>query len=437
MPIKPKVRAGSVIRAFSFAASASDACRWDQVAKFGEFVKGEAPAEFNRETLSQIIGNFAQQKNPLPGDVEHQAIYASENGQPAPLAAKYDALALIEGGKVVAHHSQTGAEPDFGGERLADGLWAHRSELTPFGRDLLENKGYGFISPTFWTDGTNEQGESVGYELLTVSWTVIPFLDGMNPVRLSRLSIGQAPTARSKETRSMDKKALYARFGLAEDCTDEEKDAAMAKFADDADAAKKASEEATTKMSDAEEEKKKQDEELAEMRKIAGVGPSAGLREVRLALSATRIEPTEYASLKSQVAKLEAAEQARAKQTVQDRAESLAAFAVSSGRIADEEKRRKPIVEMAMSNYDTTKAFVEAMPVILPTRDSVTMTMAKGLGRGAAPTNGTEPRSDVKVGGEAFSAAVKDRMGKTKETYEVAMRAVASERPDLWHARNQ
>lgn len=434
---RPDDRYLSIIRAWSLpiAAASSEAEHWDQVAKFGEFKKNGADATFSRETLGQIVANFAAQKNPIPGDVEHQALHATDNGQPAPLAATYDALALIQGGKVVAQHSQ-GDPVDVQGQGLSDGLWARREKLTPFGKDLLENKGYGFISPTFWTDGENEQGESIGYVLLTASWTVIPFLDGMAPVTYSRLSFGQAPTATPKEP-SMDKKALYARYGLAENCTDDEKDQAMQKFADASDAAKKeVVDDSLEKMADQPDDakKKEQDEELAEMRKLAGVGPSAGLRDIRLAISATKVEPSEYAALRREVTELKAAEAERAKASIQERASQLAAFAVSSGRIADEEKRRTPIVKMALSNFEAAKEFVDSLPVVHPTRDTVTSTIAKGVDR-SAPTISGRPE-DAQVVGLAFSAAVRERVAKTGEKYAIAMHAVAAERPDLWAARN-
>lgn len=414
-------------------AAASGSERWDQVAKFGAFKKGGKPSAFNLETLSQFIKNFTRQANPLPGDVEHQAIYAPDNGQPAPLAAKYDALALIENGKVVGYHSQTGESFDAAGQQLADGLWAHRVELTPFGRDLLENKGYGFISPTFTTEGLNEQGEEVGYELLTVSWTVIPFLDGMAPVRLSRLSFGQAPpTALPKENCRMDKKALYARYGLAEDATEDQLHAAMARFADAADEKEKQAMADAKDDAETDEEKKKADDDLAAMRKLAGLGDKATLKEIHLAMSATRVEPSEIAQMRTKIAELEAVEKKRGEDSIRDRAEQLATFAVSSGRMADEKPRRDNIVELAMANYDSTKKFVDGLAVTFPTKESVTQTFRTSVDQRTGRRDATP--SDVEVAGVEFNRLVDERVAKTKEPVAVAMRAVAKERPELWSA---
>lgn len=426
----PQSRTRSIVTAHSFrigAAVPASEARWDQVAKFGEFKKGDKPSRFDRETLSQIIKNFSKQENPLPGDVEHQAIHASNNGQPAPLAAKYDALALIEDGKLVAYHSQSGGS--FDAVDLGDGLWAHRSELTPFGRDLLENKGYGFISPTFWTDGLNEQGEDIGYELLTVSWTVIPFLDGMAPVQLSRLSFGQAPTpGLPKEKASMDKKDLYARYGLAEDCTEEQLHAAMAKFADDADQSKQA-------MADTDEEKKKKDEdedEIGAMRKIVGLGEKATLKEIHLAMAATRIDPTEMGALRARVAELEATEKKRAEDVTKQRATDLAAFAVNTGRILDEQSRRDPIIAMAASNYDAAKAFVESLRPVHPTKESVAQTFRTGV-NDRTPSSDAIP-GDRSAAGEQFNKLVDEHAAKHKVSVREAMRAVAKDKPELWRA---
>jgi len=177
------------VNAFRFSLAAPDGTPFDQVAKPGRFIKDGEECVFDETTLGQFVANFAAQKNPLPADVEHQLCYSSENGKPVPLAARYDTLALVMGGKLAKYHSQSGAPaPDVAG--WADGLYARRAEVTPFGRDLIENGGYGYVSPTFQTDGLNEQGEPIGYSLLTASWVVLPFLDGMEPVTFHRLNHG-------------------------------------------------------------------------------------------------------------------------------------------------------------------------------------------------------------------------------------------------------
>src|SRR5262249_38213582 len=74
---------------------------WDQLAKVGEFEK-DGPVVFDAETLATALKNFARRKNKLAMDWEHQALNAPANGQPAPSLARYNAMALVIGGKVVA-----------------------------------------------------------------------------------------------------------------------------------------------------------------------------------------------------------------------------------------------------------------------------------------------------------------------------------------------
>jgi hypothetical protein len=86
-----------VQRAFALAVArrlSSEAVdAWDQVAKFGRFVKddGEGPKEavFNLEHLGEFIDNFAGQVNPLWADTNHDFGDA---------LARYDALSLVVGG---------------------------------------------------------------------------------------------------------------------------------------------------------------------------------------------------------------------------------------------------------------------------------------------------------------------------------------------------
>ena len=179
----------AILDAQRFSLSTGTGDVYDQIAKPGKYDKDGEAITFNHDTLSAFVQNFAQQRNPLPGDVEHQACYATQNGQPTPLAAKYDTLALVENGRLTAFHSK-GSAPQPNAATWADGLYGRRSETTNFGRDLIENKGYGYISPTFVLDGTNEQGQAIGPQLFTASWVVLPFLDGMQPVTFTRFGYG-------------------------------------------------------------------------------------------------------------------------------------------------------------------------------------------------------------------------------------------------------
>ena len=106
---------------------------WDQIAKFGRFVKddGEGPQEalFNLEHLGEFMTNWVRQPNPLWADANH------DFGE---CLARYNALALVSNGIIVRQvaHGDVPAparedllNPESG--LVEDGLYAHRFELTP------------------------------------------------------------------------------------------------------------------------------------------------------------------------------------------------------------------------------------------------------------------------------------------------------------------
>lgn len=170
------------VQAFTVHAFAVSAGKWDQFAKYGTFDK-EGEVVFDRATLGRMVTNFDGRQNLIGMDYEHQALMAPENGREAPALAFYSSLALVEGGKVVQYASKDGTpQPDAKG--LDDGLYGYRSEITPKGAELLPN--YKYISPAFSTAAKDEQGKSIGYDLINVAATNTPFLDGMRPIEMRR-----------------------------------------------------------------------------------------------------------------------------------------------------------------------------------------------------------------------------------------------------------
>jgi len=214
---------------------------WDQIAKFGRFLKddGEGPKEalFNLEHLGEFLQNFDQQRNPLWADFNHDFGVA---------LARYDALALVVNG-VVLQHVAKGAVGLPGADELSghgdgeavieDGLYAHRFEVTQAGEACLPNVYY--VSPFFLTDGRDEQGRQIGYTLLNIAWVNGPFLDGMAPLRMHVL---HSDSVRSKMA---DEK--MKRYGLGDNATAEQMQAAMSKYADEIDDEKKKSDEAMSR----------------------------------------------------------------------------------------------------------------------------------------------------------------------------------------------
>lgn len=148
--------------------------KWDRFTTWGWSVKEGKQSEFTEETLKQIIENFVARGILLPLDYNHQSNFVQVNGQAAPSLARYSALAAVHGGRVFA----SGAVPGFDGAALdptgkGDGLYGYRCEVTPLGQQLLPN--YRYLSPMFIPAGKDEQGRPIGYCLLAVAATDVPF----------------------------------------------------------------------------------------------------------------------------------------------------------------------------------------------------------------------------------------------------------------------
>lgn len=176
--------------------------KWDRFATFGEKIQDGQAFTFSTETLSQIVDNFTRlyKGRRIGMDFEHQALNAATNGQPAPELARYNALAVVEGGQVGKFYSQDAAvsPPDpaalmaeirarFPDDPDADGLWGYRCEHTPLGAELLPN--YSQISPLFSAEDSDEQGNPIGYRLMNVSAVNVAFQD-RTVLNLSKRALG-------------------------------------------------------------------------------------------------------------------------------------------------------------------------------------------------------------------------------------------------------
>lgn len=149
---------------------------WDRFTTWGSKLKDRMETRFDEQTLPQMVDNWKKRGDHLPLDYNHQSSYAAENGQPAPALAWYNAMAVVRDGQLLCFQSlDEGVQPPQTAD-LADGLWGHRSEVTELGQELLPN--FKYISPTFSPDGTDEQGNLIGYTIHAVAATNTPFQSG-------------------------------------------------------------------------------------------------------------------------------------------------------------------------------------------------------------------------------------------------------------------
>ncbi len=436
---------------------------WDQIAKFGHFVKdeGEGPKEavFNLEHLSQFLDNFAQQKNPLWADFNHDF---------GDCLARYNALALVVGGTVLrsAAHGEVagpGAQDLINTESglVEDGVYAHRFEVTPAGEARLPNVFY--ISPFFLTDGRDEQGREIGYTLLNVAWVNGPFLDGMAPLRMHVLS------AYSKGAHEMADDTMK-RYGVDDSATPEQMKAAMRKYAEEIDDGKKKGEDAMSRyqrfadalggeeqmrrfMDDAETVKRfkrfvegggkepdgDEDGDKREMSVIAAeLGVPAKMSAIRAKVTELRftsVPKTEIAALREQLGELKAKQ---VKREADERDASVLTFA------------KRAIVDRAWDPDDETGlvAFYKASPEAAQSaveRNKSQKTWDKviamqRLTAGGAPIGKPEGEplnlsgEDTSDVAKKFDEAAKKIAIEEKVSYPVAMTRVKAKHPQLYAA---
>lgn len=152
---------------------------WDRICVPGEDYKDGQSTEFTRETLSEMVDNFARRGDAVPIDYDHQSNHAPRNGRPAPALGFYGAFAVVWDGQIVKTAAARGVEiqADYQGlDKSLPGLWALRSKVTPLGEELLPN--YQYLSPTFTPRGTTRDGTQVGYMLAAVAATNVPWQPG-------------------------------------------------------------------------------------------------------------------------------------------------------------------------------------------------------------------------------------------------------------------
>lgn len=203
---------------------------WDQVAKFGRFLKrdqtgAQRASIFNLEHLGQFLDNFAAQRDWGWADFNHDFGEA---------LAYYDAAALVIDGHTLRLVTKAGRQvppptvddvrdPETGA--LLDGVFWHRFEITPRGQEKLPNLRH--TSPGFSPVAEAEDGTPIGYAIANVAWCSGPFLDGMKPLEMTLFSLGG----------TMDPE-MMKRYGLDEKSfadVPEPIKAAMKKFAEECD----------------------------------------------------------------------------------------------------------------------------------------------------------------------------------------------------------
>lgn len=156
---------------------------WVQIAKQGQW-KGHHSGEFEltADTFEEMITNFEAQTNPVPVTYEHP----SHSGDGNPIKAAGWILELESRGK---------------------DLWACVQWTEPAAK-MVRSGEYLYCSMVFGSSKHRETGDDVGTELFELGLTNSPFVDGMEPMRLSR------STRKNLTLPKAERKSLSMKFDI-------------------------------------------------------------------------------------------------------------------------------------------------------------------------------------------------------------------------------
>ncbi len=154
----------------SLATTADEPRSWIQLAKTGAFHSSRyGKFSITRDDLAQMLHNFRHvtpaAPTELPIDYDHLSMDPKQPGD----------------GKAAGWLKSV--------ELRADGeeLWGD-VEWTPEATDLIKNRAYRFVSPSFVKDHTHKDGRKIGTTLLAAAITNHPFLEGMQALTLYSFS---------------------------------------------------------------------------------------------------------------------------------------------------------------------------------------------------------------------------------------------------------
>ncbi len=121
-------------------------------------------------------------------------------------------------------------------EARDDGLYCRKPEWTSYGKPYIDGREYRYLSPVYFLDYDGKDGESMGARLHSVAITNLPYMDEGEIQHIGNSQptgedvAGQPPAnddPPQPKTNFMEREELIALFGLDENATDEEINAAM------------------------------------------------------------------------------------------------------------------------------------------------------------------------------------------------------------------
>jgi hypothetical protein len=318
--------------------------RWSRIATMGTKEKDGARMVFDASTLGEMVSNAEARGDAIAICSDHASAYPETRDAPA--LGFFGALAVVSAGTVVK--SWNGA-PDPTG--LEDGLWARLDTITPRGYDSLVGlANYRTLSPFFVTKGKAEDGTPVGYQLLDVAATNVPFQAGAE-LCFFGLPAGQPDAEAEAQLRAIESSTKAApsnagtvqrlsrgnpmgpedlkRFGINEDDDDATKSSKMAAFWADYD--KKMSAAAPAAMAATEDHKEPDGDETQAMSALSAALTARGVkvpdganRSVLMSLAALAPVPDVSALVKAEMDRRDAERKAADEKVEREQLVSMA-----------------------------------------------------------------------------------------------------------------
>lgn len=187
---------------------------WIRVVPIGTFpTHHDGPHEITAEHIQEMAASFERTSTDVLVDVEHGSLCGESRA-----AGWSDAV-----------------------ESRADGLYMRYPEWTPYGQTYVDAREYRYLSPVYQVASVGKDGSDRGAQLLSVALTNSPYLNEgeIDPIRNTNPA-GTAPDQSPDTPTTMNEKIrarLIKKFGLTDDATDEQIEAAIEKEEQEADAA--------------------------------------------------------------------------------------------------------------------------------------------------------------------------------------------------------
>jgi phage I-like protein len=287
-----------------------DPPEWLRIVPLGEFPEHHDGAhEVTDDHLGEMVANFERRSTDILVDFDHAAVFEGDTR----------AAAWISDVEV-----------------RDDGLYGRISDWTPAGEEAFSNRDFRYLSPVYFLESEDKQGNEAGAYLHSVAITNLPYFDEgeIDPIG------NQAPPADPQDEDSpptedpsdfMERDELIEKLGLDEDASQEEINEALS--------------EAANGRADEDEEGEPPEEE----------GDDGSGNEPEEASGEDG--DSEPEDLEAKVNRLQQRLDERERQEEEDRAEALVSGAVEAGKILPAQKR--VWVNSAKADYDGTKEQID------------------------------------------------------------------------------